>query len=55
MSWRDGTNSHLSSRFAFARVKVAQAGFEPAEPEAEWLVVEWPEGEAQPTKFFLES
>jgi SRSO17 transposase len=53
VSWRDGTRSRLSSRFAFARVKVAQGGFEPAEPEAEWLVVEWPEGEAQPTKFFL--
>jgi SRSO17 transposase len=50
-TWRDGTKAKLSSRFALCRVKV------PREPEiaprAEWLLVEWPYGESEPTKFSL--
>ena len=50
-TWRQGTNKKLSSRFALFRVKV------PVEDglvaRAEWLLVEWPFGEAEPTHFFL--
>jgi SRSO17 transposase len=56
LTWRDGTrpNKKLSSRFLFRRVKPAQDdGTEPASREPVWLVVEWPEGESKPTKFFL--
>lgn len=50
--WRDGTNAHLASRFARVRVHAAGAGTSTEEPE-EWLVVEWPKGEKEPTKFWL--
>jgi SRSO17 transposase len=57
VTWRDGTmpqRRKLSSRFAFCRVKVAHDdGSEPAEREPIWLIIEWPEGEAQPTDFAL--
>jgi SRSO17 transposase len=56
LTWRDGTrpNKKLSSRFLFRRVKPAQDdGTEPASREPVWLVIEWPEGESKPTKFFL--
>jgi SRSO17 transposase len=58
ITWRDGTmregRNKLSSRFAFRRVKVAcDDGTEPAEREPIWLLVEWPDGEAKPTKFAL--
>jgi SRSO17 transposase len=57
-TWRDGTRPHkkLSSRFAFRRVKAAfDDGPEPMLREPVWLVIEWPEGESAPTKFFLTS
>jgi SRSO17 transposase len=50
VTWREGTNANLSSRFARVRVRAAQAERERAE---EWLLIEWPEGEAEPTKYFL--
>lgn len=57
VTWRDGTRpgKKLSSRFAFRRVKPAyDDGSEPAMlREPVWLVIEWPEGESRPTKFFL--
>jgi SRSO17 transposase len=58
ITWRDGTRPHkkLSSRFAFRRVKPAfDGGTEPMLREPAWLVIEWPEGESRPTKFFLTS
>ncbi len=56
-SWRDGTNGKkMHSRFCFRRVKVAHpTGSESTLREPVWLVIEWPEGEAKPTKFFLTS
>ena len=51
--WREGTNATLSSRFA--RVRLYAAGPRPkgrTMPQ-EWLLVEWPEGEAEPTKYWL--
>lgn len=54
MTWRDGTKGKLSSSFCFRRVKIEQAdGQEPAQRESIWLVMEWPQGEAKPTAFFL--
>ena len=51
-TWRTGTKGKLSSRFCFRRVKPAHDG-DPEQHETVWLVIEWLEGEARPTKFFL--
>jgi len=54
VTWREGTKGKLSNRFAAWRVRAAHrlsAGQEPL--AACWLVVEWPEGEAEPTKYFF--
>jgi SRSO17 transposase len=54
VTWRQGSKGKLSSRFAAWRVRPAHklsAGKEPL--AALWLVAEWPEGEAAPTKFFF--
>jgi SRSO17 transposase len=54
LTWRDGPGGKLSSRFAFRRVKVANDdGTDAGDREPMWLVMEWPEGEPQPTKFIL--
>jgi SRSO17 transposase len=54
VTWREGTNGELSSRFCFRRVKVAQNdGIDVEQREPVWLMMEWPEGEAKPTKFAL--
>jgi SRSO17 transposase len=53
ITWRTGTKGKLSSRFCFRRVKSVQGDGDPEEKEPLWLVMEWPEGEANPTKFFL--
>src|ERR1700720_115268 len=53
IEWREGTNERLRSRFARVRVHVA-SGHERAEkPAKEWLMVEWPEDENAPTKYWL--
>jgi len=52
IAWRDGTNTPLSSRFQRVRVRVSGDGTTGAEPE-EWLLVEWPKREKEPTKFWL--
>lgn len=54
ITWREGTNAPLCSRFARLRVRVAQRDFRRTEPwPEEWLLIEWPEGEAEPTKYWL--
>lgn len=50
-TWRDGTNAKLSSRFALCRIKVPRDPGFTARPE--WLLIEWPYGEREPTKFAL--
>ena len=56
ITWREGTGSKLSSRFCFRRVKVAlEDGLAPGAHAPEWLLMEWPDGEKEPTKFFLTS
>jgi len=50
---REGAADWLSSRFARMRVRVAHR-HAPAESQAEeWLLIEWPEGEKKPTKYWL--
>jgi SRSO17 transposase len=54
LSWREGTNARLCSRFARVRVAVAyQDHLRTALRDEEWLLIEWPRGEAEPTKYFL--
>jgi SRSO17 transposase len=54
IKWREGTAERLSSRFARMRVRVARRDFKRSEsrPE-EWLSIEWPKGEKEPTKYWL--
>ena len=54
LTWREGTNTKLSSRFAAVRVRAAHNDTLRTEPrDEEWLLVEWPKGECEPTKYFL--
>jgi SRSO17 transposase len=50
ITWREGTNAALRSRFARVRVRTAQGD---RAREQEWLLIEWPKGEAVPTRYFL--
>ena len=52
ITWREGTNMKLQSRFARIRVRAAPIRGETRFAE-ETLLVEWPEDEAAPTKFWL--
>lgn len=52
--WRQGTRQKLRSRFAAVRVRPAHRDYQEAEPHAEeWLLMEWPKGEAEPAKYWL--
>jgi SRSO17 transposase len=54
ITWRAGTNAVLSSRFARRRVRPAHRDEALTEPRPEeWLLIEWPHGEAKPTKYWL--
>jgi SRSO17 transposase len=54
VTWREGTAGPLASRFAAARVRPAHDDFRLSEPRAEeWFLAEWPEGESEPTKYWL--
>ena len=52
VTWREGTNTPLTSRFQRVRVRAAGEGTTGNEPE-EWLLIEWPEGKVEPEKFWL--
>jgi SRSO17 transposase len=53
-SWREGTARKLRSRFTAVRVRPAHRDYQRAEPHAEeWLVIEWPSNEPEPTKYWL--
>jgi SRSO17 transposase len=52
--WREGTKGTMSSRFAAVRVRPAHRDVLRSEPRpVEWLLVEWPAGEPEPTKYSL--
>jgi SRSO17 transposase len=54
ITWREGTNEDLCSRFARVRVREAHRYYLKSElPPEQWLLIEWPEGEAEPTKYWL--
>ncbi len=54
ISWREGTDRKLRSRFAAVRVRAAHRDYEKAEPHAEeWLLIEWPRGEKEPHKYWV--
>jgi len=54
VSWREGTNEMLSSRFAAIRLSVAHNDRPNTEQRDEqWLLIEWPKEEPEPTKFWL--
>ena len=54
VTWREGAAAPLSSRFARVRVRPAHRDYWLSEmrPE-EWLLLEWPKGEKEPTKYWL--
>lgn len=52
--WREGTKGTMSSRFAAVRVRPAHRDVLRSEPRPiEWLLIEWPANEPEPTKFSL--
>jgi SRSO17 transposase len=54
ITWREGTDRKLQSRFAAVRVRAAHRDYEQAEPHPEeWLLIEWPRGEKEPTKYWV--
>ncbi len=55
VSWREGTNHTLRSRFAALRVRVAHRDYNRTrEREEEWLLIEWPHNEAEPAKILAQ-
>jgi SRSO17 transposase len=52
ITWREGTNKVLRSRFARVQVRTAPMR-RAAERPQETLLIEWPEGEDAPTKYWL--
>ena len=54
VTWHEGTNDELSGRFAALRVRPAHRDYLATKMRPqEWLLIEWPEGEAEPAKYFL--
>jgi SRSO17 transposase len=54
ISWREGSAGALTSRFARVRVRAAHHDeWRTAPRDEEWLLIEWPEGEAEPAKYWL--
>ena len=54
VTWRQGVKQKLQSRFAAMRVRPAHRDYWRAEPHPEeWLLIEWPAGESEPTKYWL--
>lgn len=54
ISWREGTNERLTGRFAALRVRCAGSNVGKARllPQ-QWLLIEWPAGQAEPEKYYL--
>jgi SRSO17 transposase len=53
VTWREGSADQLSSRFARVRVRVGYNKLIPETLSPEWLLIEWPEGKKEPTKYWL--
>jgi SRSO17 transposase len=54
VSWREGSAGMRRSRFAAVRVRAAHRNYGQAVPHrAQWLLIEWPKGAAEPAKYWL--
>jgi SRSO17 transposase len=54
VSWREGSRGRMSSRFAAVRVRAAHRDYLRSEQRGEeWLLIEWPEDQSEPTKYWL--
>ncbi|MGY3639500.1 IS701 family transposase, partial [Bradyrhizobium sp. Lot33] len=54
VKWREGSADFLTSRFARLRVRPAHRDYWLSEPHAEeWLLIEWPDDESEPTKYWF--
>lgn len=55
VSWREGSRRRpLSSRFAAVRIRPAHRDYKRTQPyPEEWLLIEWPQQENAPTKYWL--
>jgi SRSO17 transposase len=54
ITWREGSRAALTSRFAAVRVRPAHRDTLRSEPwPEEWLLIEWPEGAAEPSRYWL--
>jgi SRSO17 transposase len=54
ITWREGSQAELTSRFAARRARPAHRDTLRSEPwPEEWLLIEWPEGAEEPTKYRL--
>lgn len=54
VAWRGGSNAELSSRFAAVRVRAAHRDYwRSTRRDEEWLLIEWPQGECEPIKYWL--
>jgi len=54
LTWREGVDKDLTSRFARLRVRAAHNDRVLDKPRSEeWLVIEWPEDEKEPAKYWL--
>lgn len=54
VTWRQGTNTKLTSRFAALKVRPAHRDYNRSSPRPEeWCLIEWPKGEPEPTKYWL--
>lgn len=54
ITWRQGTQAPLESRFAAVRVRPAHRDtLRSTARDEEWLLIEWPKGEAAPRKYWL--
>jgi SRSO17 transposase len=54
IGWRQGSEGTLRSRFAAVRVRPAHRDYKRTEPyPEEWLLIEWPKKESEPTKYWL--
>ncbi len=51
-NWREGSKVDLNSRFSRVRVVVGRSG-DDEKQAPQWLLIEWPQGEADPEHFVL--
>jgi SRSO17 transposase len=52
--WREGSGKPLRSRFAALRIRPAHRDYWNSEPHPqEWLLIEWPKQESEPTKYWF--